>query len=505
MSSEIAAGDLAVPANEAPRSIPLRLCQTIVLVFLAAKIALLAAMPPYMDEAYYFLWGQHPSLSYFDHPSLIGWTQGASAAIFGWNLAGLREPVFLTLCGDLLVLYLFARRLRGDTWRDYFWLSAALFLTMPIMLAVTGVAIPDHLLVLSTLSAIYLLYAFLETVEADRPRWVFLYGGAAATGLALLSKYYGGLIGVAFLAALLVVPRYRGLFRSPHLYGATALAAIMQTPVLVWNIDNGLASLSFIATGRVGVTPWWTFSGTPGFLTGIVAVVSPFLIWPMVRVAVAGRPSPLRFPQALMWISTLVFLAASTVTGIIVHWNALAYLAAVPFLANYSKSRVLLIAHFAYAAIVFVLFAVNYSFVPLAAVLDDALYRMGWGHASDQAAGWSYGWNEVAAKVEELRRANPEAFLAATDYTIASELGFATRDQDVTSLSPRLDAFDFWFDPAAHAGKSAIIVTDGWRPLYPDVKARFASVEEGAAVTVDRLGYTIDHYTIYLGRGFEAR
>jgi len=51
----------------------------------------------------------------------------------------------------------------------------------------------------------------------------------------------------------------------------------------------------------------------------------------------------------------------------------------------------------------------------------------------------------------------------------------------------------------------AIIVTDGWRPLYPDVKARFASVEEGAAVTVDRLGYTIDHYTIYLGRGFEAR
>jgi 4-amino-4-deoxy-L-arabinose transferase-like glycosyltransferase len=494
--------DTARPSQSPAPAVPLQLTRTVALVFLAAKIALLVTMQPYMDEAYYFLWGQHPALSYFDHPSLIGWTQGVSATLFGWNMAGLREPVFLTLCGDLFVFYLFARRLGGAQWPEHFWLSAALFLTMPIMLALTGVAIPDHLLVLCSLGALYLLFAFLETVDASRPAWIFLYGGATAIGLATLSKYYGVLIGVAFLAALVIVPRYRPLFRSPHLYGAVALALILQAPVVLWNVQNEFASLSFIAAGRVGVTPWWAFSGTPGYLAGIVVVVSPFLVWPTLRLAVAGTAAPLRFPQALMWISTLAFLLASTVTGIIVHWNGLAYVAAVPFLAAYVRSRALFAAHVIYAAIVLVLFAINYSVVPLAAPADSALDRMGWGHASDQAAGWGYGWDQVAAKVAALRDANPGAFLAATDYTIAAELGFATHDRNTTSLSPRLDAFDFWFDPAAHQGQSAIIVTDGWRPLYPEVRAQFVSVEDMGNVAVARFGYPIDQYTLYVARGF---
>jgi 4-amino-4-deoxy-L-arabinose transferase-like glycosyltransferase len=501
VSLDLALDPTARSVSAAP-AVPLHLTRSVALVFLAAKIALVITMQPYMDEAYYFLWGQHPSLSYFDHPSLIGWTQGLSAAIFGWNMAGLREPVFVTLCGDLFMLYLFARRLGGARWHEYFWLSTALFLTMPIMLAITGVAIPDHLLVLFALGALYLLYAFLETVDAGRPGWIFLYGGGAAIGLATLTKYYGVLLGIAVLASLLIVPRYRPLFRSPHLYGAALVALILQAPVLLWNLQNGFASLSFIASGRVGITPWWAFSGTPGYLAGIVAVVSPFLIWPILRLSVAGPAGPLRLPQALMWISTLVFLLASTVTGIIVHWNELAYVAAIPFLAAYAQSRVLLIAHFIYAAIVLAVFAVNYSIVPLAVLLDDTLYRMGWGHASDQAAGWGFGWDKVAAKVEEFRRANPGAFFAATDYTVAAELGFATHDRDAASLSPRLDAFDFWFDPAAHRGQSAIIVTDGWRPLYPEIKARFSSVEDLGSVTIARFGYSIDRYTIYLGRGF---
>ena len=498
------AATVASPRLITSASIPLRLCQTVAAVFFVAKVALLVAMPPYMDEAYYFLWGQHLSLSYFDHPSLIGWTQGLSAAIFGWNMAGLREPVFLTLCGDLYVLYLFARRLGGEAWRDYFWLTAAIFLTMPIMLAITGVAIPDHLLVLCALSAIYLLYAFLETLEGDRPVWVYLYGGAVAIGLATLAKYYGVLIGVAFLVAILLVARYRWLFRSPHLYAAAAVVLLFQTPVIVWNVENGFASLEFIATGRSGINPWWTFSGTPGYLAGIIAVVSPFLIWAMVRVALASTPQ-LRFPQALMWISTLLFLAASTVTGIIVHWNALTYVAALPFLPRYVQSRGLLIAHFVYAAVILVLFSINYAAVPLAAALDETINRMGWGHASDQAAGWGYGWGQVAGKVAELQRSNPDAFLAATDYTIAAELGFATREATATSLSPRRDAFDFWSDAAAQTGRSAIIVTDGWRPLYTEVRAQFTTVEEVGSVAVGRFGYPIDRYTLYLARGFDPR
>lgn len=480
------------PAKRGTRSLSLGVVRAIGIGFFVAKLGLLIAMQPYMDETYYFLWGQHLSLSYFDHPSLIGWTQGLSAAIFGWNMAALREPVFLTLCGDLYVLYLFARRLGGLEWRSYFWMSAALFLSMPIMFAVTGAAIPDHLLVLFGLLAIYLLYSFLDELDKKAARPTLLYAGAAAVGLATLSKYYGVLIGVAFLVAIVLVPRYRSIWRNPHLYGAAVVAAVLQAPVLIWNIQNDFASFAFITGGRVGVTAWWQFSGTPGYLAGIIAVISPFLIWPAVRFAIERPAGPQSLPQALAWISTLIFLAASTVTGIIVHWNGLAYVAVLPFLARYIRSPALLVAHFCYAAVVFVLFAFNYAVIPFAAIFGYA----------DQAAGWGYGWDHIASEVASLREAHPGAVLASTDYTIASELGFAMHDRGATSLSPRSDAFDFWSDARPKAGSSVILVTDGWRPLYPEVRAQFARVTEAGNVETSRFGRTIDSYSFYVGEDY---
>ena len=106
------------------RPLDWRLFRLAALVFLAAKLALLALLPPFMDETYYWLWGQHPALSYFDHPPLVGWTQGL-AGVFGWTLFGLRVMVLATLAGDLALLAAFARHFGGEGWRALFWPSAA--------------------------------------------------------------------------------------------------------------------------------------------------------------------------------------------------------------------------------------------------------------------------------------------------------------------------------------------------------------------------------------------
>jgi Dolichyl-phosphate-mannose-protein mannosyltransferase len=481
-----------IPVRGFVPPLPLRLVQAVALIFLATKIALLIFMQPFMDETYYFLWGQHAALSYFDHPSLIGWTQGLSAAVFGWNMAAVREPVFLTLCGDLWFLYLFSRRLGGAAWNEYFWLSAALFLSMPIMLAVTGVAIPDHLLVLCALAALYSIYVFLESYDAEAPAWRWLYAGAAAIGLAMLSKYYGILIGAAVVLAVLSSARYRGLFRSPHFYAAMALALLMQGPVLIWNVQNGFASFGFIVGGRSTVEPWWHFVGTVGYLREIAVIVSPFLIWPMLRFAIARRVTAGRPGQALVWASTLFFLAASTVTTTIIHWNALAYVGAVPFLAGYIRSRVLLELHFAYAVLILGVFAINYAVIPFGTLF----------HFSDQATSWGYGWDEIAAKVAALKQSSGAEFVASTDYTIASELAFALHDPGATSLSARTEAFDFWATPEARRGQSAVILADGWRSLGDDIRAQFAEVREAGSVDAMRFGQVVDHYTLYVGRGF---
>ena len=123
--------------------------RAIALVLLAGKLALLVFVHPFMDEAYYAMWGQHPALSYFDHPPLIGWTQGLSAAIFGWNQLGLRVPLVLTLAADVALLNLFARRLGGDDWQRMFWLTLALFCSSPVFSALTAIGLPDHLLIVT--------------------------------------------------------------------------------------------------------------------------------------------------------------------------------------------------------------------------------------------------------------------------------------------------------------------------------------------------------------------
>ncbi len=470
---------------------PLEVWRALAFAFLAARLVLLATMRPYMDETYYFLWGQHPALSYFDHPGLIGWTEGLSALVLGWSMAALRLPVLLTLAGDLVLLHLFARRAQSADWEGTFWPSAALFLSMPILWAVTGVAIPDHLMVFFCLLALYLLQTFLAGLGAGQPRWRWLYAGAVAIGFAMLSKYYGVLIGAALIATAAIVPRYRSLWRSPHFYVAALLALAIQAPVLVWNLQHGWASFGFIVGGRNSIR-WWSFAGTPGYLLGILAVVSPFLVWPMLRFATARRGGTLAFPQALFWLSSLAFLAASTVTDIIVHWNALAYAASLPFLAAFVRSRVLAILHFVYAGLTIALFGLNYAVVPL-----GTLFNFG-----DQATFWGYGWDDVTAKVRAAETSSGASLAASTDYTITSELGFALHDRNVVSLSPNTDAYDFWTDPESLRGATMVIVADGWRSLLPEIKAHFAAIEEAGSVETMAFGRIIDRYTIFVGRGY---
>ncbi len=204
------------------RPIDWRVFRAIAIAFLLAKLVLLVVARPFMDETYYWLWGQHPSLSYFDHPPLIGWTQ-AVAGLLGWNIFGLRIMVLLTLMGDLFVLRAFARHLNGAAWREAFWPTAAIFLATPIFFGLTGLALPDHLLVFFALSGLYAFTRFRTSYEAGVPRWRFLYLAALAIGLATLSKYTGGLLAVGIFILVIAVPKLRGVFRSLHFYLAAVL------------------------------------------------------------------------------------------------------------------------------------------------------------------------------------------------------------------------------------------------------------------------------------------
>lgn len=480
---------LTEPGPAEPRPLaPLRVLQVLCAILLVEKLLIFAFAGVFQDEAYYWLWGQHPALSFYDHPPLNAWLQGLSGALLGWNKLALRLPVALVLLADIAIVWQLSRLVAPGR-PEHFWTTLLLFLATPMFFAVTAVALPDHLMVTFVLLALLFLFRFERTWPAA-PRWTDLYLGAAAIGLATLSKYNGAFVGLGLALAILILPRLRPLLLRPQLYLAALIAIALQAPVIIWNLQQGMASFGFILGGRhAGLLGGW--DGVRGFAIGLVLVIGPFLLLPMFRFATRSTGGD-GLARTIFWLSTLTIAFLATRTNTLFHWNLVAYLAALPFLALHLRWRWLGWLHVAYGALFLSLMLVNYAIQPLTDI--DAL--------GDEATAWAYGWDEAAAAVRTARADHPESFIAAADYTTAALLGFALQDADVTSLSPRRDQFDYWFSPEAAAGRDAILLGDRWRPLSDAITSQFSQVTPLAELPVLRGGQEINRFRLYLGSSF---
>jgi 4-amino-4-deoxy-L-arabinose transferase-like glycosyltransferase len=469
----------------------LRLVQVVAILLFVFKFAQLAFAGVFQDEAYYWMWGQHPSLSYFDHPPLNAWLLGLSSALFGWNVFALRLPVALSFLVDVAAIYLLSRRLVRDAWGEHFRITLLLFLATPMFWLVSGLALPDHLLLAMSLMAIaFFTRFFMDRVESGEGHSLDLYLGALFLGLAGLSKYNAAFLAIG--VGLYVIAAHRPLLREPRLWLAAALTLLLQLPVIVWNATEGFASWAFILHGRhAGLR--YSYDGFLGFAFGIVILISPFLFWPIAKFA-AGQNAVrgTGFARIAFWVSSIAILAVSFSTLVLFHWNLVAYAAMLPFLAFVLRPRWLLAGQALWGVAFAMLAFVNYAIMPLTDV-------QGW---RDEATGWSYGWAPTAAAVEQAKREHAVGFIAAPDYTTASLLGFALKDRDVVSLSPNRDEYDYWFDAQAHAGQDAILFDDNWRPLPGAITAQFQSVTPIATLPVVVAGRQIDIHRIYLATGF---
>ena len=268
------------------------------------------------------------------------------------------------------------------------------------------------------------------------------------------------------------------------------LVVALQTPVLIWNLQHDMASFGFIFGGR-RIDGDFDLGGFAGYLLGFPLVLSPFLLWPLGRFLFT-RGDGNNFNRLIFWFSTLGFLAASFLTDILIHWNAIAYAAVLPFLAAYLRSRVLVIGHFVFGGLIALILAVNFVLMPVVATFTY----------TDQSTALSYGWEEVIPEIDKIRAERNIGFIATPWYASAGALAFAMRDPDVVSLFPGRDGFDYWFDPAAHAGENAIIVADRKRGLTDAIRSQFESIRRVKRVNIVRNGYVIERYSIYIARAY---
>ena len=470
----------------------LRLVQIACVLFIALKLAHWSFAGVFMDEAYYWMWAQHPALSYYDHPPLNSWLLGLSSAVFGWNVFALRLPVALAFFADILALWLIARRIGGDS-RGNFWLTLLLFLATPIFSMVTNYALPDHILLTALLFAIYFFLRFFSdrrTGENAATRDLLL--GALFLGLAGLAKYNAAFLGIG--VGLFVLLYDRALLRQSRLYLAAALALALQAPVIIWNISTNFASFAFQLGGRhAGLAT--SIDGIVPLILGILILVGPFLILPIVWFAFSRQNSVpgIGFARTTFFVSTIVIVALSFITAILFHWNLVAYAAMLPFLAVYMRPRWLIPLHTLWGTALAAAFFVNYAIMPITNL-------SGW---KDEATAWSYDWSAIAQKVEAARTKYDVAFVAGADYTTTSLLAFALKDKDIVSLAPEREQYDFWFDAKAHKGENAIIYADRWRPITPRIERRFKSIKQIGSYMVTAQGRNIYRQRIYLAKGYK--
>ncbi len=454
---------------------------------------------PNPDEAYYWLWGQHPALSYYDHPPFHAWVQGLFTAVLGRSHFVLRLPNLLSNGLLLFVYYRLCENLYGEKARPYFGMTVLVLLASPLYFLFLALAWQDHWLIAFSLWAAYGFMTFATGYLADgRGRTRQLYGTAAVLGLALLCKYNAVFMAAGMIATLIADRRLRPLWRDRRLYVAGAIVLAMLSPVFAWNVMNHFQSFGYyinrsVNTGSFGIKL------APGlnFLLFSVLMVSPVYVyvmcrhlgplffarfgWGRSRFAASGLTrlsglAPLSetnphmgsvYLTLALWtfgLSTVCLTVIAFLSAGLYYWNIIAYLLLLPLLppflvvpvaARWAAVRPSRLFHGAqaYGLLFATLLVVHYCVLPLSALVSadaDPDSRMLWG------------WETVAAEIKALAKAGGDAlahnadralnhnqladrvFVITTDYRSASALAYQLQSKNVTAISDRVDQFDFW-------------------------------------------------------------
>jgi hypothetical protein len=482
---------------------------------------------PNPDEAYYWLWGQHPGLSYYDHPPLQAWVQGLFTWVLGRSRFTLRLP---NLFSTLVFFYTYlkiCRYLYGKNANDYFWLTVSLVLASPLFFLFLALAWHDHLLITLSLISTYLFIRFLDGYVSDgQGDTRQLYGAAIAIGLAGLCKYNAVFVALGFAATVMTNERLRPLLRDYRMYGAGAIAACCLLPILLWNIGNNFQSFQYyvnrsVNTGGVFLKP----GGLLTFILVSILTLSPFHCTALVRLLKRRQPltrPDTLYPSVAAWVflsSTLPLTLLSLLSAALYYWNITAYLLLFPLLPaaflgkevedrriQNPKSKVqnpapepstpnpLYSGTQVYGLLFAALLVVHYGLLPLSALVS---------RESDPDSRMLFGWAQVAAGVRtQAEELGSKPLLITTDYRSASALAYQLHDRNVIAIADRVDQFDFWYrDTRSFIGKDAVILADDWHPLQPQLLERFQDKSSPVTLSVSRFGVWIKNY--YLVRGYQ--
>ena len=377
---------------------------------LGLKLVLAAALPLTSDEAYYWIWAQHPQLSYYDHPPFVAWLFYLGD-FTKWFPGSVRWPgVIFAHAGLGLWLRVLARWLSEE--RRFWWLTLALL--SPLLGGSALIVTPDVPLLF-----FYALATWTFVHWTARPDfWRSLLLGLVI-GLGLTSKYMMVLFPLSVL-----VPAWR---RRDTRWGLCLnfpwliLGIVAGTcPVWLWNITNNFASFKFQAQHGLGRKAWkpsWTIE----YIVLQLTLVSPVVLYYATR-------RRRKLPAFFTWlaITPFVFFLVTTARGYAeANWP----------IAAYPAVLALAVSHFPRGRRGFAATAATWGVV-FASLTGVILWRPTWANGLKLREFFQY--EEVLTKVRDVTP------LYARSYQMASKLTYEL-GRPVSKLRgmTRRDFFDY--------------------------------------------------------------
>lgn len=466
-------------------------------------IPLMGMMP---QDAYYFFYSQHLSLSYFDHPPAIAWMLRIFTTVFGRHVFALKLADSVVTALAVVMFYrlagLFLSRARQQR-------ALMLILSTLMVTILSMVSTPDIPLLLMWAIALNFLY---RAVFESKP-WSWI-GAGVFMGLAFDSKYTAVLLPIGLFLFLLVSKEHRRLIWSGWYWLSMLFFMIMILPVVIWNMRNGFASFRFQSASRMQAASHGIafhpldFLGVVGHQAALLLPVLFFfllvLCWRTIR-RIFTRWKKISAKQLFLlsfFAPTFFgFFLLSPIYWVKLNWMMPAYMTGLIWVSVYFPWKWLRVQYWVSIA-VHVAMAVEVLFYVVPVRSDDT---------------W-VGWNTLSREMRVLTDQHPDYFVfSADDYKTSAVLNFYLRDDVYGENILHRPALQFDFigtELDDLAGRNAFFVdsnNNGDRPVpdtvyYPfTLHKYFESVQPLKRIRVMRNGSVVRTFMVYECKGYKPR
>ncbi len=443
------------------------------------------------EEAYYWNYSQHLDIGYLDHPPMVAWIIWLGTQLAGNTEFGVRIGASISWMVAAFFCFQLTRNLYGKTAA---FVAILMFCMFPFFFATGLLMTPDAPLTASWAGVLY----FLERALLGERREAWL-GVGLCVGLGMLSKYTIALLGPATLLFLLLDPGLRRWLWQPWPYLAVLIATLVFSPVILWNVLNDWASLSFQGVRRLHELTQFSLHMLIG---SVLVLLTPVGLIAVARTLFARGSKPdaswlADRATAFIAIYTLVplsaFVAFSVFHEVRLNWTGPIWLAVLPALARRIVTAqptgswiaaghhrpwlaTLTLALLTYGAVL------HYFVLGLPGIGPNV-------NASLKAL--PIGWKEFGTQIEKIETdlenaTGKEPLRVGMDrYFLSSEIAFYDPDQDAVPDTAGRSLFGFdslmydrWFPSATAKGRDILLVSreSGGRIAAKSLSERFETL-----------------------------